>query len=221
MFVTTTFPLFCLYTNHHSRHITINISSPTSDDSDLLTLEIFPDTTVSTLKDSVHVEAKIPTTSQHLYHNGQLLNDESKTMEQLRIGDGEMLALHIRTLPTPQAAQAARQQAPQRREGPDPETVRLRLLGNPAARAQAAAQNPELAAAVESPERFGQMFRQMQDRERQEAEQRRQYIANLNADPFDIEAQTKIAEMIREERVQENLQNAMEHNPEGIYIPLG
>ncbi|CAG8952492.1 hypothetical protein HYFRA_00001239 [Hymenoscyphus fraxineus] len=193
--------------------ITINISSSTSDDSDLLNLDIFPDTTVSTLKDSVHVEQKIPPASQHIYHNGQLLTDDTKTMEQLQVVDGDMLALHVRTQSAPRPQQA-RQQAPQRNAGPDPETIRLQLLGNPRARQQAAAQSPELVAALENPERFAQVLRQLQDKERQDAEERRRYIERLNADPFDIDAQTKIAEMIREERVQENLQNAMEHNPE-------
>lgn len=55
----------------------------------------------------------------------------------------------------------------------------------------------------------------MQNQERDAQMRRRQHIADLNADPFDVEAQTRIAEMIREERVQENLQNAIEHNPEG------
>ena len=82
-------------------------------------------------------------------------------------------------------------------------------------RAQAISQRPELAAVIDSPERFAQLFRQWQDTEREEQARRRQHIADLNADPFDIEAQTRIAEMIREERVQENLQNAIEHNPEG------
>jgi DNA damage-inducible protein 1 len=142
-------------------------------------------------------------------------------MEQLQIGDGEMLALHVRDMARVAAPQSqpTRQQANTQQRGgqgyPDPETLRLRLLGDPAARQQAANQQPELAAAVESPERFAQLVRQMQDTEREDQARRRQQIADLNADPFDIEAQTRIAEMIREERVQENLQNAIEHNPEG------
>jgi DNA damage-inducible protein 1 len=170
------------------------------------------------LKESVSAEVQIPAASQHLYHNGQLLNDDSKTMEQLQIGDGEMLALHVRDMAAPRRPQPAAQAAPQQRDGQDPETLRLRLLGDPAIRQQAASQQPELAAAAEDPQRFAQLFRQMQDSERQEQERRRQHIADLNADPFDIDAQMRIAEMIREERVQENLQNAIEHNPEGEFL---
>jgi DNA damage-inducible protein 1 len=146
-------------------------------------------------------------------------------MEQLQIGDGEMLALHVRDMVGSQPAgqrqaQSARQQPTQRGGGqgfPDPETIRLQLLGNPQMRQQAMSTRPELAAVIDSPERFAQVLRQMQEQEREEQMRRRQQIADLNADPFDIDAQMRIAEMIREERVQENLQNAIEHNPEGEF----
>jgi DNA damage-inducible protein 1 len=206
------------------RRITLTITAPTHEDADLLSLEIPADTTVSTLKESVQAESQIPKTAQHLYHNGQLLADDSKTMAQLQIGDGEMLALHVRdttrTARPGQQPQQPRQQAaaPQARGPagfPDPETIRLQLLGNPELRQQAISQRPELAAVIESPERFAQALQRMQDQEREEQSRRRQQIADLNADPFDVDAQMRIAEMIREERVQENLQNAIEHNPEG------
>lgn len=202
--------------------ITLTITAPTHDDGDLLSLEIAPDTTVSTLKEAVQAESHIPKTSQHLYHNGQLLNDDNKTMEQLQIGDGEMLALHVREtvgstgVPAGQRqAQPARQQPRGGQQNyPDPETIRLQLLGNPEMRQQAISQRPELGAVIDSPERFAAVYRQMLEQEREDQMRRRQQIADLNADPFDIDAQMRIAEMIREERVQENLQNAIEHNPE-------
>ncbi len=132
-----------------------------------------------------------------------------------------MLACHIRDTSTlvQAAPQAPRQQASRQQHGqrgqPDPETLRLQVLGNPDARRELENRNPELAAAVDSAERFAQVFSELGDQERAEQARRRQVIADLNADPFDVDAQMRIAEMIREERVQENLQNAIEHNPEG------
>jgi DNA damage-inducible protein 1 len=193
---------------------------------DLLSLEIPQDTTVATLKESVQAEARIPKSSQHLYHNGQLLLDDTKTMEHLQVVDGDMLALHVRDTvgstgipPQNRAQQPARRQAagqvPRGQGEQDPEVIRLQLLGNPRMRQEALRQQPDLAAAIDNPERFAQLFRHMQNREREEQMMRQQRISDLNADPFDVEAQMRIAEMIREERVQENLQNAIEHNPEG------
>ncbi|TAQ90261.1 hypothetical protein B7494_g1400 [Chlorociboria aeruginascens] len=211
------------------QRITLTISKPTDDDADLLSLEIPADTTVSTLKESVQAESRIPKISQHLYHNGQLLSDDSKTMEQLQIDDGEMLALHVRDMVGAMGRSPVQQQQPARQQPsnqqgrvggqshPDAETIRLQLLGNPAMRQQAISQRPELANVIDNPERFAEALRRMQDQEREEQARRRQHVADLNADPFDIDAQMRIAEMIREERVQENLQNAIEHNPEGMY----
>ncbi|PQE23242.1 hypothetical protein CJF31_00006944 [Rutstroemia sp. NJR-2017a BVV2] len=194
--------------------ITVTITAPVDDSSDLISLEIPPDTTVATLKESVQAESRIPKSSQHLYHNGQLLADDSKTMEALHIGDGEMLALHVRASTRPPQPRAQQPPPPRRAAQPDPETLRLQLLGNPELREQAISQRPELADVIDSPDRFAALLRRMQDAEREEQARRRQQIADLNADPFDIDAQMRIAEMIREERVQENLQNAIEHNPE-------
>lgn len=205
--------------------LTFNIAAEEAPDQDLLTLEIPNDATVSLLKESVQGEVRIPKTAQHIYHNGNLLTDDTKSMEELQIVDGDMLMLHVREMggSTGVAQPGGAQQAvrPHQASGAaapdmqDPEVIRLQLLGNPAMRAEALRAQPELGSAIEDPARFAQLLRQMQDQERRERQMRQQRIADLNADPFDIDAQARIAEMIREERVQENLQNAIEHNPEG------
>lgn len=206
--------------------MTINISGLENEapEADLFSLEFPSDATVGLLKESVQAEARIPTTSQHIYHNGQLLSDDSKTMEQLQVVDGDMLAVHIRDLvrstietstPPPTRRQVTGPQPPRSRAEQDPEVVRLQLLGNPQALQAALRLRPEIAAVINDPARFANVYRQMLDQEHREQMTRNREIAALNADPFDVAAQMRIAEMIREERVQENLQNAIEHNPEG------
>lgn len=177
---------------------------------------------MATLRESIHAESNIPPTSQHIYHNGRLISDDAQTMEQLQIVDGEMLALHVRDMrgstgvpEQPQPSQPRRRAS----NDQDPELIRLQILGQPALRQQLQRQHPELAAAAEDPARFAQIFHDSQNREQRERADRQREIERLNDDPFNIEAQKKIEEMIRQERVMENLQNAMEHNPEGRPSP--
>ena len=140
-------------------------------------------------------------------------------MEQLQIADNDMLSVHIRETTMSRggpASQSAGQMSYQQvREGRDRETQRLQILGNPQLRQELENRRPELAAALDDPERFAQVWGQLQSQERDDQMRRQQMIAELNADPFNVENQQRIQEMIREERVQENLQNAIEHNPEG------
>ncbi|ODA76335.1 hypothetical protein RJ55_08181 [Drechmeria coniospora] len=210
--------------------ITLNIYSPQAPGQDsLLTLEIFPDMTISVLRESVHADANIPPSLQNIYHNGRLISDDSKTMEQLQIVDGDMLAVHVREpqgnaqgnpAPPPRQpqhpqAQPAEQARTRRQDGgSDPELVRLQVLGDPALRQQLERQHPELARAADDPARFARILREAQDGEQRERLSRQREIERLNDDPFNIDNQRKIEDMIRQERVMENLQNAMEHNPE-------
>ena len=70
-----------------------------------------------------------------------------------------------------------------------------------------------MAAAVQSnPARFAELLRQTQ--ERQLAQQRE--IERLNADPYDVEAQRKIEEAIRQQAVLENMEHAIEYSPESF-----
>lgn len=216
--------------NASPRRITLTIYNPKAGDQDnLVTLDIPSDMTLATLRESIQAEANVAPSAQHIYHTGRLISDDTKTLEQLQIVDGEVLAVHVRETrqnPNPNPTQAAQTQAaprqpprPQQQQRPggegDPELVRLQILGDPALRQQLQRQHPELAAAVDDPSRFGQILRDSQDRERRERVERQREIERLNDDPFNIDNQRRIEEMIRQERVMENLQNAMEHNPEG------
>ncbi|KAH0563038.1 hypothetical protein GP486_002396 [Trichoglossum hirsutum] len=210
-------------------------------DSDLLTLDLHQDMNIAGLKGVIEKETKYPTTSQHLYHNGQLLIDDSRTLQELGIGEGEMLAMHIRDMVgetgVPQSSRGLGSSAPGRGTlqrprsqgaggsvrglgggsgGPDPEMMRLQILGDPRMLTNLRLQYPDLAAAVDNSERFRNVFQSMQ-RQQAEAERNRQReISELNDDPFNPENQAKIEELIRQEAVMENLQNALEHTPEAF-----
>ncbi|KAG5983764.1 DNA damage-inducible protein 1 [Claviceps digitariae] len=229
---TVHYPNVSSFRHSFAMQITLNIFNPQAGAQDiLLNLDIFPDMVLETLRQSVHAETNIPATSLHIYHNGRLLTDDTKTMEQLEIPDGGMLAVHVRPIrgntgvaqPSAAAsssasasaqAQSSHQSRPQASGANDPELIRLQILGNPAVRQQLQRQHPGLAAAVDDPVRFSQILQSSQERDRRDREERQREIQRLNQDPFNIENQRKIEDMIRQERVMENLQSAMEHNPE-------
>jgi DNA damage-inducible protein 1 len=70
--------------------------------------------------------------------------------------------------------------------------------------------------ASSDPRRFAELFRELSSRKAEQERQRQLEIARLNADPFDVEAQRKIEEAIRQEAVSENLEHAIEYAPESF-----
>lgn len=190
-------------------------------DQELLTLDLELAITVKDLKDFVEAHTGLPSTSQHFFLNGLPLTNEAQTLEQAGIKDGEMLAVLIRKRGNAgNTGPNVRRPAPPtthpgRREEPDPETLRLHILNDPASQEQLRQRKPELLDALHDPNRWREIFL-MGRRQEAEAERERQnQIALLNEDPFNIDAQRKIEEIIRQDRVIENLQHAYEHNPEG------
>lgn len=198
--------------------VTISITASGSQlDNDLLTLDLPPGLTIKDLKGFIEAETSQPAASQGIYLNGQPVASETQTLEEAGIRDGEMLAVVIRQArPTPNSQQASRNRNTGRPTGgPDPEALRQQLLSDPRQIAGLRAQDPELAAAVMDPNAWREAFTNRQ-RQQQEAErERRNQIALLNEDPFNIDAQRKIEELIRQDRVVENLEKAYNENPEG------
>ena len=218
------------------RRITISITAPEGAlEQDLLSLEVGPDMTTADLKAVIQSDTNIPQARQVLYYNGQHLTDDTKTLGQIRLKEGDMLAMLVQApsaqgpsrragqtqaAGTPQTgqAQAGRSGAvtsQRERQRAGPEELRLQALGEPRVLDQLRRQVPELADAVHDPQRFQRMWEDLA-RNQEEAERAKQReMALLNEDPFNVEAQAKIEEIIRQEAVMENLQHAMDYNPEG------
>lgn len=201
--------------------MTISIIAPNHDlDQEFISLDLPPGLSIADLKGFVHAETSLPQASQQFYLNNVPIQGDDQTIEQAGIKDGDMLAMLMRqpdqqnTMGTQRRARPGqqRQGAPGQHEI---ETTRLSILGNPAAMAQVREQRPALAEAINDSNRFREVWMEMIREDQGREQERMEQMRLLNEDPFNIEAQQKIEEMIRQEQVQNNLQFAYEHNPEG------
>lgn len=152
-------------------------------------------------------------------------------MEQCEVTPDSMLGLVLKQRRAPNTG-AGRSQQPQAARGPasgtqppqagapnlDPEMIRLQALGNPGALAQLRQFDDALADAVQDPARFRQAWEQAmrarRDVDTARAERQRELQRLSAADDFDIEAQARIEELIREEQVENERLNAHEFYPE-------
>ena len=69
---------------------------------------------------------------------------------------------------------------------------------------------------MSDPRRFAEILRELSSRRADQERQRTLEIERLNANPFDVEAQRRIEEAIRQEAVLENLDHALEYSPESF-----
>ncbi|KAK0933921.1 DNA damage-inducible protein 1 [Friedmanniomyces endolithicus] len=223
-----TLTIFLLPTPNRPR-ITISIIAPNHAlDQELITLDLPPGLSVGDLKGFVNAETHLPQAAQQFYLNNTPIAGDDKTLEEAGVKDGDMLAMLMRQ-PEQQNnmnAQRRQQRRPAGRSPHEIETSRLSILGNPAAMAQVREQRPALAEAINDTNWFKEVWEKMDREDAEREHERREQMALLNEDPFNVEAQRKIEEMIRQESVQENLQFAYEHNPEVfgrvtmLYIPV-
>lgn len=185
----------------------------------MLNLDLPLGLTVKDLKSLVAAETNFPVESQQFYLNGRPLNNDAQTLEQAGIHDGEMLAMLVRqpgaAPPNRRAARTAGASNSGDMGAEELETVRLRILGDPPTLQSLREQNPPLAAAVNDPVRFREVWQHFKNMEAERERERQNQVRLLNDDPFNVDAQRKIEEMIRQNNVMENLQHAYENNPEG------
>lgn len=179
-------------------------------------VEIDPNMELENVMALLEAESGIPVSEQHISHEGRHLNDPKATIQQLGVTDKAMLLLR-RTVANPAGAAV-----PQ-----DDEMMRLQLLGDPTLMRELRETQPELAHAVEhEPARFSELLRLTKERQYEAELAQQREIASLNADPFDVEAQRKIEEAIRQQAILENMAHALEYSPESfgrvtmLYIPV-
>lgn len=218
------------------RHITISISARLGNiDQDLLRLDVGQEMTIADLKAIIHADTGVPPFEQSLFFNTIQLRDDTQTLDHYQIREDSMLGLLVQSSfggllsanrgPEGRSASDAEGTNPPRSGGlQDAESVRLQALGNETLLDNLRYHHPELFLAINEPERFRQIWEySLRYQNNIEAEKHRE-LAILNADPFNIETQMKIEEIIRQEQVMENVQSAMDYTPEGesaiLLLPL-
>ncbi|KAF7328974.1 DNA damage-inducible v-SNARE binding protein [Mycena venus] len=165
----------------------------------------------------LEAESGIPVGEQSITYNGRDLGAPKSTLRELGVNEDNAMLLLRRKVPNV-AGRAVEQ---------DSEMMRLQLLGDPDLMRQLRETQPDLANAAQSnPQRFAELLRQTRDRAMDAEMQRQREIEHLNADPFDVEAQRRIEEAIRQQAVMENMEHALEYSPESfgkvtmLYIPV-
>ena len=210
--------------NKTGRRITLTINAPTLPNSselpEFISLDVSPDMTLADFKASVEAETTIPSRIQILLFHGQVLSplNNPRTLKSLDIKEDELMALHIQEQQGPGGTtqrQAERAAARARGAQDDVEMLRLRALGEPQLLQRLQEDRPDLAEAVHDAGRFRQIYESIRQQGQAAEAAKEEQLRLLRADDMNVEAQLKIEEMIRQERVAENLQQAMEHTPEG------
>src|SRR2546423_10247738 len=168
-------------------------------------MDVFPDMTFNDIKALVQDEINVPPASQHFFFNQRSIADTSQTLSQVGISEGEMLGMAVQDPEkVVRRGQSSAQQNSVQRDlpsRPDPERMRLHIVGDPRMMAKARGEDPELADAANNRERFHTIWNQRQRQVAQAEAEKNAQLALLNADPFNAEAQRKIEEMIQQERI--------------------
>ncbi|KAJ1950712.1 DNA damage-inducible protein 1 [Linderina macrospora] len=190
-----------------------------------LTITLHPSTTFSIeVDDSMELEnlsallEMEAMQNQLLLHNGKALTDPKASLKDLGLQNDDMVYLLDSTKQRAAAPSSAPAVAgPAAGISPQMEALRQRLLNDPALLRQVSQGQPEIEQAARSnPAEFARLVGQLEAQRQQAEEQRQREIEQLNADPFNIEAQRRIEEAIRQENVARNMELAMEHNPESF-----
>ncbi|KAL6058108.1 DNA damage-inducible protein 1 [Balamuthia mandrillaris] len=190
--------------------ISLTITTP---DDKVFVFTVDHDETVENVKALIEVETGTSLSAQVLLFKGAPLRNEQK-LNECGVQNDDLLVLEVQRAP----ATAAPQSRAGGEQGIDAAAVQRYFRENPEQLQQLLHNNPSMAEAVLSDDlSLLTSLLQQREAERRRVEMERILRVNaLNADPFDVEAQRQIEEAIRMENVKENMEQALEYNPEAF-----
>ncbi|KAG6545501.1 hypothetical protein Mapa_013103 [Marchantia paleacea] len=185
-------------------------------DERIVPLDVEPDELVENLKAILEVETSIPLNEQQILHHGKEIPNHGR-LNAAGVVENDLLMLVSSSLrqngpgPSPNANPLGLN-----RDGSaaNPAAFLNHLRGDPNIMTQLMQRSPEIGKAIITGDiEVMQRFLRQQHAHQQHL---RNEIDLMNADPFDIHAQRKIEEAIRQKNVDENWEAAVEHNPEAF-----
>lgn len=207
-------------------------------------LDVDPDFELQNFRALCELESGVPSRESTIIYAEQPLTDNQRSLSSYGLKDGDVVVLQQKEIAEPRPAaplpgvpridfssiavpgtSVQHSMRPQRPSPPDsttspqgldnPAMLREMLLSNPHELSLLKERNPPLAEALLSGdlEKFTKvLLEQQQERARREQER----IRLFSADPFDLDAQAKIEEDIRQQNIEENMTIAMEEAPESF-----
>lgn len=200
------------------------------------TLEVSSDMEVENLKALCEVESGIDSKQMVLMFDGKPLLEDKKDLKSYHIKDGDILLIQkimgaegrlmqstsqasggpvlpdFSSIAIPTQLQS--NQRPNGSNSSEAQHIRDTLLSNPEQIALLKLNNPRLAEALE--QGLIQFTQVLEEQQKAKTDAERRRIRMLLADPFDSEAQTMIAEEIRQQQIDSNMETAMEYLPESF-----
>ncbi|KAM0786171.1 hypothetical protein ACM66B_006978 [Microbotryomycetes sp. NB124-2] len=182
-----------------------------TEDGQTFVIDVDPTMELENVQALLEADTGIAVDEQLLFSSGRPLTGKQETFESLGVKQDDVLLLKSTARPVASTSVAGRD------VNADSETMRRQLLGNPQLMNQLRQSQPDLAdAAQNDPARFRQLLANLSAMQQSARLQQEKELELLNADPYDVEAQRKIEEAIRQERVLENMESAMENMPEAF-----
>ncbi|WFD40644.1 DNA damage-inducible protein 1 [Malassezia japonica] len=147
---------------------------------------------IENLKAILEADVGVPAEHQVLQFQSKVLADDKQSLASYGVQDGDLLTL----------SDKRKSSAPSTSANPDlamAETVRNQILSS-----------------TQVQESLRNQFTRTLALQREQIAQMQSLQQLQNSDPFDVEAQKRIEEAIRQERVAENMEHAMEYIPESF-----
>ena len=184
----------------------------------VLSVDVSSDMTLGDLKAYIEAESSVPVAQQILIYKTSLMANDSLPLSNWNIAENDLLVLAVQpsqnTASESGSGLSGTNSSGTDRLYADVERVRTQMLDDQVLRQGVQQTYPQLIEVINDPLRFREVMIEIERKRVQEENARQQELKRLQDDPYNEESQQKILELIQQDAVMENLNAALEHNPE-------